>query len=462
MVIGEGSQANLQVTSVTLPETVTHGENVTVSWTVENNGTVDLTGTRQDAIFLSEDDVLGPDDKFLTIVTVSDALAAGGAQTVSSQVQIKGPYTGTMKVLVFADYNGAISESNNGDNTRARSFELITPDVNLTVPQASVVLSSPSVMVGGTLNVQFRVQNNGTTLAAGSWFDHVYISDDAILDSADAQQWTFSSQTTLGAGEFYDVDQTITLSGFLTPGNKFLILATNDQGEQGESSYGNNYVAVPITLLASDVDLVVTEILVPSTATVGSIVPVTITVKNQGTGTASTNWFDYVELLRGFSTLSSSTVDQTDFSPLAPGATYTFTTNIAIPADTALGAASIRVSADDFAQQHESNNNNNSLTRSIQITAAVHDLSVSDVLVPTDVEGDEEVTVTWTGTNNGSTAITTPWVDRIWLSTDGTLAGAFRLLGSGKKNQVLVPSSGRSAMTSLDPSIVSLTSKSSI
>jgi subtilase family serine protease len=222
-------------------------------------------------------------------------------------------------------------ETNDSNNVKV----IATLDLPDLVVSNAQVKNAPTW--GETIPVTWTVTNQGPSVALGRWYDGFYLSNDPVLDSSDvaiASRYTSATDTSLAAGGSYTVSQNITL-----PTNhidKPYLLAVTDYSDnnQQETNDSNNFKV--IAKLERSPDLVVSSALVKDTPTWGETIPVTWTVTNQGSDTASARWSD------GFYLSSDATLDSSDIfitsrqvstteSPLAPGGSYTATQNIILP-----------------------------------------------------------------------------------------------------------------------------------
>jgi hypothetical protein len=69
--------ADLQVDAIYLPVVSGPGETATINWDVSNHGVFDAVGNWQDAVYISEDSQLSPDDVLLGITLHVGGLAIG-------------------------------------------------------------------------------------------------------------------------------------------------------------------------------------------------------------------------------------------------------------------------------------------------------------------------------------------------------------------------------------------------
>ena len=118
------TQTNLAPVSIdsSLPATLTVGQNLSVTFTVKNQGIATTpVSSWVDSVYLSPSTSLGSSAVLLGQVTHSGALAAGGTyqETVSDPLPAIPP--GQYFVIVQADSGGVVPDSNRGNNSLASS-----------------------------------------------------------------------------------------------------------------------------------------------------------------------------------------------------------------------------------------------------------------------------------------------------------------------------------------------------
>jgi len=108
---------DLTPTALTAPGSATAQQNVSVSWTVLNQGTGTAQGTWVDYLYFSADQVCCTGDTILATATKT-SLAAAGSYTETRSVTIPGVPAGTYYLILNADHLGGIYEANETNNQR--------------------------------------------------------------------------------------------------------------------------------------------------------------------------------------------------------------------------------------------------------------------------------------------------------------------------------------------------------
>ncbi|HYE87261.1 MAG TPA: CARDB domain-containing protein, partial [Vicinamibacterales bacterium] len=214
-----------------------------------------------------------------------------------------------------------------------------------------------------------------------------------------------------------------------------------------------------VTLIAGAPDLVVSDL------SIGTIVPqpdgrfsipTTYTITNQGTVNAPASWYDML-FLSSTGMLDSSSLPLDGVyrrhSSLAPGESYTITTNFIAASSVTHGNYTLHFKTDanspsynggshtDGGSLREANETNNQ--RSMAVTLARPDLTIADVTLGTIIaraDGRYSIPITYTVTNAGTVAAMPSWYDMGFLSSNGQLDDAsVRLDGEYRRQSSLAP-----------------------
>ena len=331
---------DLVPTAFSLPagNTVQAGAQVSVQWTVKNQGTAAASPTWYDDVYLSDDNILTPQDRYLTQLAHSSTLAVSSTYDASASITIPqlpaGPYYLFMTADGFSP--GYLSETNEANNVATPiQITVVTPDLT---PTAFTLPGGTTVSAGAQAALQWTVKNQGTGPAVPTWYDYVYFSEDAILTQQDQYLGYAPHSSTLAANGTYNGSLSVTIPQ-KPPGTYYLFLAVDGfaPGSLYEGGADDNNFAGPIAITIRTPDLVPTAfgVVGGTTLTRGNAYTATYTVKNQGTGPAAPTWYDYVYLSTD-NVLTSS--DQylaykPHSSTLAANGTYSDNMSITIPND---------------------------------------------------------------------------------------------------------------------------------
>jgi uncharacterized repeat protein (TIGR01451 family) len=256
-----------------------------------------------------------------------------------------------------------------------------------------------SASLGDQIAVKTTVKNQGSG-DSGGFYTSIYLSADPIIDTKDVAVSTFYvSPLVSGAQQAYTVKPVI--PGTVAPGMYYIGAIADTGNRVGESNKNNNALAGNQISIVSKVDLVMTSVSGPTSASPGQQVTFTGTVKNQGS--ASAGQF-YVTVY--LSTDSNITIDDVGMGSgfilgLAAGTQQTLTINSTIPTNLLPGLYYIGAIADSRNNVAESNKNNNSLAGN-QMTISLPDLVLTSVSGPASAAPGQQIGVVATVKNQGS------------------------------------------------------------
>ncbi|MEX2552087.1 MAG: CARDB domain-containing protein, partial [Actinomycetota bacterium] len=330
---------DLTITSVEAPDAASGGQQITVSWTVENIGSdpASVSGW-YDAVLLSSDTVVSGDDTWLTDVWTSayTPLAAGASYTIERTFTLPSTATGNLYLLFVTDRYNYQGETNENNNLVAHPISLNAPDLAMTAATAPT-----AAILGETISVSWTVENLGEHPALASWLDRVYLST-ATTFNPDTDTLVYSHNPSahrpLAAGATYTVERDLLLPEGPT-GSLYLLFVTDATGVQGEINEGNNVVAKAITVTAPD--LTVTDFDAPSEALLSETLSVTWTVRNNGSQPALAGWTDRLYLSPNPDAVGAGSfwvASEARSDSLAAGADYTVTRDVTVPTDVDLGS----------------------------------------------------------------------------------------------------------------------------
>ncbi|MDA3616640.1 CARDB domain-containing protein [Polluticaenibacter yanchengensis] len=335
---------DLQVSNIEVPATANSGQNISLSWRINNIGPGSTLNNQhwKDAIFLSTD----PQPVFSTVMTNParwpvilspktplligtksniSSLASGESYTNTINFTIPVNYNGPFYAHVITDYgtvsgSSPIQLSRTNDTARAVNNMQVTlsPAPDLRVDQ---VFTPATVFSGSNVNITYQVKNYGAlTPAMSNWSDSVFISQNPLFNREDCMpvKWakSFGSyypnavnagltvNDTLETNASYTKSMNITIPNFIM-GQWYIYVKTNAnaklyEGIATENNVGSGFVQVFLTptpkLAIQNISLPVTN--AGTTQTVG----VNWEIKNQGfNDNIEKNKGHYVTLLGGCS-----------------------------------------------------------------------------------------------------------------------------------------------------------------
>ena len=425
--------ADLVISNVVAPAESTNGEQITITWTVENVGDAAIDAT-QDRVVLSLDDIQGNGDDidlgtFLRNMPLGPGESYEGSLVATVPFGIEGEY----RVVVFTDNTRQVFELDEDNNQASASVT-----VGFTRPPADLILDaiqvSESGSTGNPIDVTWRVRNDGTAVTdVDSWIDRVYLSSDPIRNSNDVRLGDIARTGALEADASYTAQEEFIVPANLTPGEYFVIVQTDATNRLSEPAAENNNIivseAIAITV-APLPDLAATNVRVAAgqTPTSGETFTLEWAIENDGQAAATGTWTDAVYLsaddqFDGSDTLLGELA--ADVSELAVGGTLSRQLDVLLP-EGLFGNQHFIVVPDANNTIREGDGEGNGVGVSDTIEVALFpyaDLTVTSVVAPELIIGDPvDLTVTWTVENVGDgPGRATEWTDRVVLSQDETL-----------------------------------------
>ncbi|NLF30106.1 MAG: cadherin-like domain-containing protein, partial [Planctomycetes bacterium] len=413
---------DLAVTAVTAAPNARPGEWITIGWDVANLGDVAAESDWSDYVYLSTDTTVDDGDVALGQFNMAwqSPLASGASYSQSNWFTIPAETAaGDYYVLVHTDGGGYSwqMESDEANNVLAAPLRVGTPDLQVTAGTVP-----PSGDSSNPIEVSWTATNTGDGLAAGFWYDYIYLSDDDVLDGGDVQLGFFRIEepSPVGVGGSYTRTETVNIP--LGASGSRILVAADQAGHLTETDETNNTWAAPITL--GSPNLIVADADAPDAAVVGQTISVTYTVRNDGTAPATVGYSDRFYLSAddqwdaGDALLG--TAEPWDYLPVAAGGgSYSMAVELPILAG-ASGGHYLLVVADGSGSVAESDETDN--VRALALSLTAPDLTIT-ASGPASAGWGDAVSLSWTVTNAGDGPAAAEWYDRVFLSDDTVLDG---------------------------------------
>ncbi|MBI4490136.1 MAG: IPT/TIG domain-containing protein [Deltaproteobacteria bacterium] len=427
---------DLMPTVLTAPASAGAGQQISVSWTVENQGTGEARPTWYDNLYFSADAVCCSGDTSLTSATNSTAVASGGSYTHTKTVTLPKVPAGTYYLILKTDNNGSVYEASEANNEKTVAITIQTPDL---VPTA---LTAPaSAGAGQQISVSWTVENQGSGEARPTWYDNLYFSADAVCCTGDTFLAQGTNSAAVAAGGSYTQTKSVTLPK--VPAGTYYLIVKADSGNVYEASEANNEKTVAITIQTPD--LVPTALTAPASAGAGQQISVSWTVNNQGSGEARPTWYDYLYFSADTvcCTGDTSLTNVLNSTVLAAGGSYTQTKTVTIP-NVPAGTYYLIVKADTNGNVYEASETNNE--KAVAITIQTPDLVPTALTAPASAGAGQQISVSWTVENQGSGEARPTWYDNLYFSADTVCCTGDTFLAQGS-NTTAVASAGNYTQT---------------
>jgi subtilase family serine protease len=207
---------------------------VQVTWGAENQGSGSAKSQWYDRVYFSTNDTWEAADPVLVNQYNSRTLAPGSNYTWTANATLPTVPEGRYWLVLRADANDQVTETNEANNERIISINIVVPD--LIVTDFRVLSGS---VAEGSVRVGWTIQNQGAGSAKSSWYDRVYFSTNEVWETGDPQLHSSYESRVVAPGAGYGRTNTLTLPA-APPGHSYLILRTDVTGTVFETAETNN------------------------------------------------------------------------------------------------------------------------------------------------------------------------------------------------------------------------------
>jgi hypothetical protein len=325
----------------------------------------------------------------------------------------------------------AVSGAGIDDGGSADGNAPFEPSADLLPDLAAVALSfAPQVRAGTNLYVRWTERNLGTAPVPTGWTDRLVLSADGIIGNADdifLADVAPNYAPQMAVGSTYYVYSNVTIPTGLVGTYQLGLTADIFSVVVGDITRSNNTVIQPVSILNTAAppwysDLLPTITSVPSVVPVGGVAQVQWSVKNIGVSATSDDvWYDTIYSSPTPSIRSSWTqyFSYGHTGTLAPGASYTASASISLPASVT-GPTYFIVSTDAGAVFNElsfqSNNNATAATSTFVGDATPQaNLTVDNLVAPAQWRVGDSVAVSYRVNNVGTAAVSATLQEEVRL-----------------------------------------------
>ncbi|MGH9147578.1 MAG: CARDB domain-containing protein [Vicinamibacterales bacterium] len=351
---------DLVISRLTVPATGGAGLPLSASDTTRNQGT-ESVGPSVTKFYFSANASFDATDTLLGNRAVPDLAPEAENSSATTLIIPSNVATGTYYVIARADADAGIAETNDSNNSLARSVKVGSDLV------INTSLTTVKTAAGAILNFSETVTNQGGGPATPS-VTRYYLSTDATLSTTDVLLDGGRDVSGLPAGDSSTGSTSVLIPAGVAPGVSYIIGKADADSTVNETSEINNTKSRAISI---GPDLIVSAISAPSSAVAGTSINVTDTVMNQGADGAAPT-------LTRFYLSTNVLLESTDIAlgqgravpSVAAGALNPGTTAVTIPSSVGGGGYYLLVKADGDHAVGESYETNNVKARAIQVTTA--------------------------------------------------------------------------------------------
>ncbi|MDA8746284.1 hypothetical protein N9N28_16795, partial [Rubripirellula amarantea] len=436
------------VVTVNNPGSAVSGGVLTVDYTITNNGTLSVSDSWTDSIYLSTNAVFDSSDVLLQTVNESLSLGIGEDYDRSVSVNLADGISGPYYIIVVPDSNNDVSEGDGEPAGPLGSAEFTVtsfPYADLTVTN----VIGQDLLVGNPveLTVTWTVQNVGQGAGrTNQWFDSIILSRDSILGNSDDRELgRFSRSIGLGAGATYTRTEIVPVAAGTS--GRFTLFVNTDVDDQvfevGTATNSASPTSEVVIAPREYSDLFIDSVTTESEAGGLDTIAVNWTVSNVGIATTDkTSWSDRVYLADNPEGTTGRVLlgSFSRFGALPVGGSYDRTGLVQIPR-TADGTKYIVVETSGPYEFLYDESGNRKVSAPIELTGLPPldiDLEVTSVTSPTAAQDSRSIEVSWTVENVGVDPAEGSWIDYVYLSPVGS-PGTRITLGSFSRIDALAP-----------------------
>lgn len=432
---------DLVPTTLDVPDSALAARAFNVDVSIANSGTCALTGTWQDGVYLSHDDVRGS-DHLLGTFSHTDTLPPSGTYQATLTVTLPDTAIGTYWLIVVTDSKNNVFEEGFENNNAVVSAPLqisIPPHPDLRVTR---IVAPQEAYSGQGVYIEWTVANSGDAPAAGGWTEYVYLSTDSVV-GADEKRTEFKYDFTLGPGMSYTHVHPLTFPENAL-GDRWIVVCTDAKNivKEWDSESNNCFVSLD-SVHVSPVpvpNLVVDSVAAPSEAHSNDEITVSWVVRNAGGApTSSAAWFDKLYLSPTTNPTGPGVYYLGKFqnpSYLGPQEAYSQQNrSVTIPKQVPTGTYYLVVVADGDGNVFEGTNEGDNTGASSPMGVSFipyprPDLAITNFVPPTQGWAGSPIRVSWTVTNHGNAvAQGEKLVDWVMLSADSVAESSDIQLG---------------------------------
>ncbi|HEB60950.1 MAG TPA: hypothetical protein ENJ06_03900, partial [Phycisphaeraceae bacterium] len=218
-----------------------------------------------------------------------------------------------------------------GPYSRHKPGRLLDPADNSELPKVGSYLGQNmyQVVAGENVRMEITLENNGekNTESVPTGF---YLSTNDYISSYDRLLATVNY--TLGRGSPYETTRTVTIPADVTPGNYFLGVYVDHQGDIPEVTTANNVAYYPIQVIAQPDLVTINPAVNDATLTPGQAFTFSATVKNQGVSNSTSTTLRYYRSTNSFISTADTEIGTDYVAALAPGGTSPESISLNAPA----------------------------------------------------------------------------------------------------------------------------------
>ena len=433
------------VSAVSAPSSAVGGQSIAINYSILNNGPGAVYNHfRRDNFYVSSSPVFNGTAQLISTLTYNEDLPVGTPIQHTINYSFPVSTNGARYIYIYTNYDSAFKETNPNNNISSGLSVSVSPAIPNDLVVTSVQVSD-SIFTISPSYFKYTVQNNGTGVTAGMWTDSIYVSCNSTFNPATSYfigkrshlefvsgGGSYTDSFYLNMPYLYSINSCFPQVAI---SNAYFYIKTNADNVVYENNISNNVTGSGLKIVINPVvDLMVTSVTGPDSATVGRSYPVNWTVKNIGYNPSNYYYYNGNYDAIYFSTdsvFNSNAVQATAFyesTVLNRNQSYSDFRN-AIPPNILTGDYYVFLNTNSTRSiyaEKEYTNNTNLIRNASGAAKKIHvvlpqlpDLTDSVISAPSLVALGQPLSVVTNISNKGSGA-TYPniWTDNVWLSTD--------------------------------------------
>ncbi|GFE68311.1 CARDB domain-containing protein [Chroococcus sp. FPU101] len=284
IIASSNDQPDLVITPIIGNLVANQGENLNLSYTIENQGSVNAEPSTT-KFYLSTDTTFDNSDVLLGSDSVA-SLASGTTRTQGVTLPISSNFNlGTYYLFAITDSEGVVTEIDENNNIVYQTLQITAP------PQPDLLfdgLSIPNTVTqNSNLSVSYNIRNQGNADASATT-TKFYLSTDTTLDNSDVALG-IDNLAALVSGATSNKNLTLGLNN-ITPGTYYLLAQADSSDSLSESNENNNIISQMFGITEPPKpDLLIDTLVIPAQVNKGSNLVVVYNILNQGLASAASS-----------------------------------------------------------------------------------------------------------------------------------------------------------------------------
>ncbi|MBK39128.1 MAG: hypothetical protein CMB50_02750 [Euryarchaeota archaeon] len=441
--------ADLVPDSPSGPSTGQSGQQVSLSWRIDNAGD-DTSGWFYWEMYLSTDSTITSSDTKLGSTQQASSISGGSYRSGTMSANLPSNLAqGTYYFGIIVDSTSRISEGDETNNIEVgNSIYITVPDYDLEATSISVDSGYRQVCEGSDIYVTLSVTNLGSDNAGSHYYEALVSSGNSASAIYTGTSLGYASGTA-NVPSYTHTSILATLPPSITPGTYYVGLYVDYGNYISESNENNNIVATStaqLTVIDCGPDLVPTSVSGPSSGVRGGTAQVSVQISN--TGMEDTTNVDYSIYLSADTSITGSGNDVLVGSDvtgtIAQGNAWSGLVNLGIPSNLADGCWYWGIIVDPNNSIVEMDEGNNVLPSSGQFCLQQADIIIDSIGFSNDAISGQSTTV-YINLSNAGGSDASSFDVHLLLSidaqagTDDTQVDSFRInpLTSGTSTSIV-------------------------